>query len=86
MLFLTVITVLEEKSEREKHIKELLENSLTVPYNLNFLYGYPDEEIEKFIMDNKDKYQLVAMGAYGESRIKELILGSTTSFIIFWWI
>ncbi|HHG74420.1 MAG TPA: universal stress protein [Persephonella sp.] len=79
---LTVITVLEEKSEREKHIKELLDSSLQVPYKLNFLYGYPDEELEKFIIDNKDKYQLVAMGAYGESRIKELILGSTTSFII----
>ncbi|WP_457635874.1 universal stress protein [Persephonella sp.] len=79
---LTVITVLEEKSEREKHIKDLLDSSLQVPYKLNFLYGYPDEELEKFIIDNKDKYQLVAMGAYGESRIKELILGSTTSFII----
>ncbi len=79
---LTVITVLEEKSEKEKHIKELLDNNLKVPYRLNFLYGYPDEELEKFIIDHKDKYQLVAMGAYGESRIKELILGSTTSFII----
>ncbi|WP_456464268.1 universal stress protein [Persephonella sp.] len=79
---LTVITVLEEKSEKEKHIKELLDSNLKVPYKLNFLYGYPDEELEKFIIDNKDKYQLVAMGAYGESRIKELILGSTTSFII----
>ena len=79
---LTVITVLEEKSEKEKHIKDLLDSSLKVPYKLNFLYGYPDEEIERFIIDNKDKYQLITMGAYGESRIKELILGSTTSFII----
>ncbi|SNZ08680.1 Nucleotide-binding universal stress protein, UspA family [Persephonella hydrogeniphila] len=80
---LTVITVFEEKSEeKEKHIKELLESNLDIPYELEFLYGYPDEELEKFILDNRNKYQLVTMGAYGESRIKELILGSTTSFII----
>jgi len=78
-----VITVLEEKSgEKESHIKELLDNYLKVEYDLNILYGYPDEELEKFILENKDKFQLVTMGAYGESRIKELILGSTTSFIM----
>ncbi|NPA57918.1 MAG: universal stress protein [Aquificae bacterium] len=78
-----VITVLEEKSpEREAHIKELLDSYLQLEYDLEFRYGYPDEELEKYLKENKDKFQLITMGAYGESRIKELILGSTTSFIM----
>ncbi|WP_456384731.1 universal stress protein [Persephonella sp.] len=80
---ISVVTVLEEKSgEKEEHIKNLLDNYLKLEYSLEFLYGYPDEELEKYILENKDRFHLITMGAYGESRIKELILGSTTSFIM----
>ncbi|WP_029520118.1 universal stress protein [Persephonella sp. IF05-L8] len=80
---ITVISVLEEPSpEKEEHLKELLKNYLNLNYTHTFQYGYPDEKLEEYIVENKDKYQLVVMGAYGESRIKELILGSTTSFIM----
>ncbi|MBK3332311.1 universal stress protein [Persephonella atlantica] len=79
----TVISVLEEKSGgKEEHIKELLESHMNLEYELQFLYGYPEEEIEKYIKENREKIDVVTMGAYGESRIKELILGSTTSYII----
>ncbi|WP_029523447.1 universal stress protein [Persephonella sp. KM09-Lau-8] len=80
---ITVISVLEEPSpQKEEHLKELLKNYLNLNYTHTFKYGYPDEKLEEYIVENKDKYQLVVMGAYGESRIKELILGSTTSFIM----
>ncbi len=80
---ISVISVLEEKSgEKESHIEELLEKTLDLDFVLKFLYGYPDEELEKYIEENRDKYDLVIMGAFGESRVKELVLGSTTSFII----
>ncbi|WP_457622022.1 universal stress protein [Persephonella sp.] len=80
---ITVLTVLEEKSiEKEKHIKDLIEEYLKVEFNLIFKYGYPEEEIENYLKENRDKYDLLIMGAYGESRVKELILGSTTSFVM----
>ncbi len=80
---ISVVSVLEEKSrEKEKHIEELLEANLDLDFTLKFLYGYPDEELEKYIEENKEKYDLVVMGAFGESRVKELVLGSTTSFVI----
>ncbi len=80
---ITVVCVLEEKSGgKEEHIKELLKSYLNLEYELQFLYGYPEEEIEKYIKENREKIDLITMGAYGESRIKELILGSTTSYII----
>ncbi|MDQ7056241.1 MAG: universal stress protein [Persephonella sp.] len=79
----TVISVLEEKSgEKEEHIKDLLDSYMKVNYQLYFLYGYPEEEIERYIKENREKIDLITMGAYGESRVKELILGSTTSYII----
>lgn len=44
-------------------------------------YGEPEEMIEEFINSNKDSLDLVIMGAYGESPVRELILGSTTNYI-----
>ncbi len=81
--FINVVSVLDEKSgEKEKHIEELLAEYLDIDFSLKFLYGYPDEELEKYIEENREKYDLVVIGAFGESRVKELVLGSTTSFLI----
>ena len=78
-----VISVLEEESEEvKKHIKDLLEAYLKLEYDLEFMYGYPEEEITNYVNSNMDKFDLLVMGAYGEGRIKELILGSTTSYIL----
>jgi len=82
--YVHVVTVLEHKEDTEtkKHIEELLKENLKVKYDIEYLVGYPEEELALFIENNADKYDLVVMGAYGESRIKELILGSTTSYIM----
>ncbi len=82
--YVHVITVLEHENDTEtkKHIKELLKENLKVNYDVEFLVGYPEEELALFVENNSDKYDLMVMGAYGESRIKELILGSTTSYIM----
>jgi len=79
----TVLSVLEEESkEKQGHIQELLKEYLKMEYELKFLYGYPEEEITEFVNKNKEKFDLIVMGAYGEGPIKELILGSTTSYIL----
>ncbi len=78
-----VVSVLEEDSvERRKHIKDLLDTYLETEYDVDFPIGYPEEVIEVLLEGNKDKYDLAVMGAFGESRVKELILGSTTSYIM----
>ncbi|WP_457641957.1 universal stress protein [Persephonella sp.] len=80
---ITVISVLENESkEKEKHINDLLDHYLKKEYRLQFLYGYPEEEIENYLINNKENYDLLIIGAYGESRVRELVLGSTTSFIM----
>lgn len=42
--------------------------------------GHPDEEILKYA--DEKKMDLIIMGAYGHSRIKEAILGSTTERVM----
>jgi nucleotide-binding universal stress UspA family protein len=44
------------------------------------LKGKEDREIIKFIKEGS--IELMVMGAYGHNRIRELILGSTTSYVI----
>lgn len=44
------------------------------------LSGKEDREILRFIQDGS--IELMVMGAYGHNRLRELILGSTTSYII----
>jgi nucleotide-binding universal stress UspA family protein len=42
--------------------------------------GKEGEEIIKFIKE--DAVELIVMGAYGHNRLRELLLGSTTSQVI----
>ena len=78
-----VLTVFEEESgEQEKIIKNLLNEYLKLEYEFVKLEGYPEEEITIYIKEHKDELDLLTMGAYGESKVKELILGSTTSYIM----
>ncbi|MBN1382388.1 MAG: universal stress protein, partial [Deltaproteobacteria bacterium] len=44
------------------------------------LSGKEDREILRFILDGS--VELMVMGAYGHNRLRELILGSTTSMVI----
>ncbi|RMA97048.1 universal stress protein [Hydrogenothermus marinus] len=76
-------TFCKEGQPVEDAVKDILKNYLTdIEFNIHILKGYPEEEIENYIKENQDKYDLAVLGAFGESRIKELILGSTTSYIM----
>jgi Universal stress protein UspA and related nucleotide-binding proteins len=45
-------------------------------------YGLPEDVLDEYITTNKDNIDLIVMGAFGESIVKELILGSTTNYIM----
>jgi nucleotide-binding universal stress UspA family protein len=62
-----------------KEAKEYL-SSYKLEANFEILKGHPDEKITEFATENN--YDLIAIGAYGNSRIKEAILGSTTEHIL----
>jgi nucleotide-binding universal stress UspA family protein len=51
-----------------------------VERNLLILKGKEDKELVKFIREGT--VDLLVMGAYGHNRLRELILGSTTSSVI----
>ncbi|WP_297889531.1 universal stress protein [Sulfurihydrogenibium sp.] len=79
-----VISVFEDvvkDSERKSEFENRLKNLLEVDFEFVDRYGQPEEMIEEYINQNKDSLDLVVMGAFGESTIKELILGSTTNYI-----
>jgi nucleotide-binding universal stress UspA family protein len=44
------------------------------------LAGHPDEVLVKYASENQ--YDLIAIGAYGHSRMREALLGSTTDHIL----
>jgi nucleotide-binding universal stress UspA family protein len=80
----TIITVCQREHEetasqflQEAH-KQALALKLTCDAQL--LHGVPEKEILEFA--GKTKADLIVMGAYGHTRIRELILGSTTSHVI----
>jgi nucleotide-binding universal stress UspA family protein len=80
----TIITVCQREHEetasqflQEAH-KQVLARKLTCDAQL--LCGVPETEILEFA--GKTGADLIIMGAYGHTRIRELILGSTTSHVI----
>jgi nucleotide-binding universal stress UspA family protein len=80
----TIITICQREHEetaarflQEAHEKALTQN-LTCDAQL--LHGVPEKEILEFA--GKTEADLIVMGAYGHTRIRELILGSTTSHVI----
>ncbi|MGC8941630.1 MAG: universal stress protein [Sulfurihydrogenibium sp.] len=80
-----VISVFEDKvkdSEKKAEFENRLKNLLEVNFEFIDRYGQPEEILEDYISQNKDSIDLVVMGAFGESTVKELILGSTTNYIL----
>ena len=65
----------ENCQEAEKYLKnyDIMPKSVIEP-------GHPEKEIVRFSHEND--FQLTAIGAYGNSRIKEALLGSTTEHIL----
>ncbi|NOY76272.1 MAG: universal stress protein [Calditrichaeota bacterium] len=79
---ITVFTVdnnLEEAQSIAKEGKEYL-SAYGIPVEIETRKGNPDEEIVRF--SDEGQFDLIIMGAYGHSRIKEAILGSTTEQVM----
>jgi len=80
----TVITVHEERyqekaSKRLKEAESLLSGSVFTP-ELQLLTGIVENVIEDYI--NEHDANGLVMGAYGHSRVRELLIGSTTTDLI----
>lgn len=79
---LTVIIITDDHSVGA-HLDQKIEDFLE-PYKIDsatiILRGKEEREIIKFIKEGS--VELMVMGAYGHNRLRELILGSTTSYVI----
>ena len=77
-----ILTVNDSPQMQSKHLDEA--KKYLEPYNISFdtisESGNPEKEILK--MAKSKKCDLIIMGAFGHSRIREAILGSTTEYVM----
>ncbi|WP_027364551.1 universal stress protein [Desulfotruncus alcoholivorax] len=66
---------------REHHaqVANLLQQN-QVPFQLHIEYGHSGNKIVKFAGENK--FNLILTGARGHNKIQQIILGSTSSYIV----
>lgn len=79
---LTVIIITDNHdlgASLTKKVEDFIE-PLKIDSTIIILQGKEDREIIKFIREGS--VELMVMGAYGHNRLRELILGSTTSSVI----
>ena len=79
---ITVITCSRDPKLGERTLAEArtyFEN-YTPKAEFKLLQGHANEEIVKFLKENDA--DLLFIGAYGHSRIIEMVLGSTTEFVL----
>jgi nucleotide-binding universal stress UspA family protein len=79
---LTIIMITDD-DEKEAALTYKIEDflkPLKIDWATVILRGKEDREIIKFIQEGS--VELMVMGAYGHNRLRELLLGSTTSYII----
>jgi len=74
------VLAVEEEEGDHKRFKDRIDAVLGAEYECHCLSGLPEERIVEFCRNNA--VDILFMGAYGKGRIKELFLGSVTSFII----
>jgi nucleotide-binding universal stress UspA family protein len=80
---LSIIIVADDSdraADLSKRIEELLDPYEEIDSDIVILGGKAEHEIIKFIKEGS--VELMVMGAYGNSRLEELTLGSTASFVI----
>jgi nucleotide-binding universal stress UspA family protein len=79
---LTVVTVARDPKLGERTLNEakVYFENYTPKAEFKLLQGHANEEIVKFLKDNDA--DLLFIGAYGHSRIIEMVLGSTTEFVL----
>lgn len=78
---LKVVCVCNDRAVAEKNCNEAKKylKSYDIELTDEIISGHPEEEIVKLA---QAEFDLIAIGAYGNSRIKEAILGSTTEHIL----
>jgi nucleotide-binding universal stress UspA family protein len=79
---IAVITVARDHKLGERTLDEARKyfESYSPPAEFKLLAGYANEEIVKFIREYDA--DLLFIGAYGHSRIIEMVLGSTTEYVL----
>jgi len=79
---LTVLYVPKEEASGEKVLQEA--KSYLGPYGIEVRYelgkGYPERKIIEYLVNSN--YDLLFIGAYGHRRIIEMVLGSTTEYVL----
>lgn len=81
-LAVTLVTVGAETAEVKKRLADaqaLLKAAGLAP-DTRIVAGQPDAELGKLVED--EGYGMVVMGAYGHSRIRSLVIGSTTTEMV----
>lgn len=79
---LTVITASNDPAASDRVCKqaETLLDAWIIDWEMIQLTGKEDREILRFLRDGS--VELLVMGAYGHNRLRELLVGSTTSHVI----
>lgn len=77
-----ILCVTSDTEVGEHYVKEAEKylGSYDLRLSGEIIPGHPDKEILNYIQ--KKSFDLVALGAYGHSRIREAILGSTTEHVL----
>lgn len=82
-LRLTILTVADKNNQEGKALLDgaaRLACSSGLTPDTKLLEGHADTEIVRF--SEAEKIDLIVMGAYGHNRIREFVLGSTTSQVV----
>jgi nucleotide-binding universal stress UspA family protein len=79
---LSVVTVMDKEQIRKRHLEEARAylEAYDISTEIIGLAGHPDKEIIRIVKD--DEFGLTIIGAFGHSRIREALLGSTTEHVL----
>ena len=79
---IAIVTVARDQKTGERTLEEARKyfEPYSLPAEFKLLGGHANEEIVKFIKDYEA--DLLFIGAYGHSRIIEMVLGSTTEYVL----
>ncbi|MBV8137962.1 MAG: universal stress protein [Deltaproteobacteria bacterium] len=79
---IAVVTVARDQKPGERTLEEARKyfEPYSLPTEFKLLCGHANEEIIKFIREYEA--DLLFIGAYGHSRIIEMVLGSTTEYVL----
>lgn len=72
--------VIETQKKDMEQVLSTAVNSLMLRPTFHFLTGKPEQVIPQFITEHKG--DVLLMGAYGHSRLRHLVIGSTTAQIL----